>query len=78
MVVEYLTGLKVAELAADGTWNITPPDHPTVELKSYEVVELREITVVANMLPIDPGTPLTPPDSGSPPIPVPVLKEVCG
>jgi baseplate J-like protein len=76
--VEYLTGLKVAQLAAGGSWSIMPPDHPTVDLKSYEVVELRGITVVANMPPLDPGTPLTPPDSGAPPIPVPVLKEVCG
>lgn len=75
--VEYLRGLKVGELAADGTWSIMPLDKPTVLLKSYEVVELREITIVANMLPLDPGQPLNPPDTGSPAIPVPVLQEEC-
>jgi hypothetical protein len=72
--VEYLEGLKVADLAADGTW----VSATTVTLKPYEVVELTEITVLANMPPLDPGTPLTPPDTGIAPIPVPVFKEVCG
>jgi len=72
--VEYLEGLKVAELAADGTTWVAAT---TVSLRPYEVVELSEITVVANLPPLDPGTPLSPPDTGAAPIPVPVLKEVC-
>jgi len=76
--VEYLEGLTVADLAADGsTWS-PAVSLPTVTLKSFEVVELREITVVANMAPLAPGVPLTPPDPGVAPIPIPVFKEVCG
>ena len=76
--VEYLEGLTVADLAADGSTWIPAVSPPTVTLKSFEVVELREITVVANMAPLAPGVPLTPPDPGVAPIPVPVFKEVCG
>jgi predicted phage baseplate assembly protein len=72
--VEYLEGLTVAGSADGGvTWTETGP----VELKSYEVAELSEITVVEGP-PLEPGKALAPsPDPAVVPIPVPVPREEC-
>lgn len=70
--VEYLDGLEVAGLAADGmTW--LPG---TVSLQRHEVVELVEITVVEGA-PLAPGAGLAPPPTGDRPVPVPVVRETC-
>ncbi len=70
--VEFLDGLEVAGLAADGvTW--VPG---TVALQRHEVVELVEITVVEGT-PLAPGAGLAPRASGDRPVPVPVVRETC-
>jgi hypothetical protein len=72
--VEYLEGLTVAGSADGGvTWTESGP----VELRSYEVAELSEITVVEGP-PLQPGQALAPPpDPAVVPIPVPVPREEC-
>jgi hypothetical protein len=74
--VEYLDGLNIAQLGADGrTWEpaVSPP---TIVLEAHEVPELRAITVVEGT-PLDAGTDIEPPDLDVVPIPIPVLKEEC-
>jgi hypothetical protein len=70
--VEFLEGLDVAGLAADGvTW-----EPGTVVLRPHEVVELAEITVVEGG-PLVPGEDLEPAASDGTPVPVPVIRETC-
>ena len=69
--VEFLEGLEVAERRADGTW--VPG---TVVLARYEVVECLGVTVVDGP-PLAAGEGLEPPAPDKPPVPVPVLPDVC-
>ena len=72
--VEYLEGLRVSAMDANGNWH--PAAGQLVTLKSWEVPELSEITVVE-------GTPLTPGDAlgpAKPPgvsVPIPTIREEC-
>lgn len=70
--VEYLTGLEVARLSADGTW--LPG---TVELQPWEVVELTAVAVAAGGAPPPVGEQPTPPPAPGTPLPVPVPSRVC-
>jgi predicted phage baseplate assembly protein len=70
--VEYLTGLRVAGLADDGTWH-----EGTIELRRFEVPELAEITVVEGD-PLEPGKELQPvAQPPGVPIPIPPLRTEC-
>lgn len=70
--VEYLEGLNVAGLDADGvTWK-----PGTVALQRHEVAELAAITVVEGE-PLAPGAGLGPEASTDKPVPVPVIRETC-
>jgi hypothetical protein len=70
--IEYLEGLTVAALADDAqSW--LPG---TVFLEIDQVPELVEITVVEGP-PLDPGAPVAAPDTGSVPVPIPVVREEC-
>ena len=69
--VEFLQGLRVASLAADGaTWV-----EGSVALAVDEVVELTEISVVDGP-PLDPGAAPAPPPAKKP-VPVPTIKDQC-
>ena len=69
--VEFLEGLDVAERLADGSWQ-----PGTVILERYEVPELVAITVVDGP-PLAPGDGLEPVAPDRPPVPVPVIPQVC-
>jgi hypothetical protein len=68
--VDFVEELKVADLSS-GTAVLG-----TVELKGWEVPELREITVVSGSPP-DPGSGGLTPPPGPAPVPVPVPKDEC-
>lgn len=70
--VEYLEGLSVARLAADGvSWTTGP-----VGMSHEQVPELAVITVVEGP-PLAPGVGVAPPEAARTPIPIPVIKDVC-
>jgi len=69
--VEFLQGLRVASLAADGVSWV----EGSVDLELDEVAELTEMTVVDGPA-LDPGEAPAPPPAKKP-VPVPTIKDVC-
>ncbi|NHN38331.1 putative baseplate assembly protein [Pseudomaricurvus alcaniphilus] len=80
--VEYIEGLQIAGwddnndliLLADGSVNRT-----TITLAKNEVPELTSISVENGPITLDPAAPgpLSPEQPDKPPVPIPVIKEVC-
>lgn len=74
--VHFLTdGVKLAELATDGTTWLPRESPDEVALDPWVVPELAEITVVEGS-PLAPGARLVPPDNGVA-VPIPTLREEC-
>jgi hypothetical protein len=72
--VEYLEGLRVAMRDAKGNWQQAPGQ--LVTLKSWEVPELSEITVVEGQ-PLTPGDVLGPATPAGVTVPIPTVKQEC-
>ena len=70
--VEFLDSLKVAGQDDHQNWV-----QGTVNLNLWEVPELSSITVVDGPLTFDPPQAIVPPPPDGPPIPIPVIREVC-
>ena len=70
--VEFLEGLDVA--GWDEQANVWVPG--SVQLRIYEAPELTEITVLEGP-PAKPGEVITPPPTGTVPVPIPILREEC-
>ena len=71
--VDFIEGLKVADLAASSTTS------DTVTLAGWEVPELREVTVVVGQPP-EPGSVSgggSSQPSGPTPVPIPVPRDEC-
>jgi hypothetical protein len=70
--VDYLEGLNVASWD-DGSQQWV---QGTVNLNSWEVPELAEITVVDGP-PLEPGEAIGPVAPPKTPVPIPVIRDVC-
>ena len=70
--VEYLEGLQVVAVGADGSVL-----ENTIELEKNQVPELLSITVESGPVTLTPGELLSPEKPEQTPVPVPVIKEVC-
>jgi hypothetical protein len=70
--VEFLNGLQVA--GWDATQDAWVPG--SVDLESFEVPELVDITVVDGD-PLPPGQAIGPPPSAKTPVPVPIIRQEC-
>jgi predicted phage baseplate assembly protein len=72
--LEFLTGLRVAQWSDEDGWQ--EPALSRVELATWEVPELTDISVTAGD-PLPPGQAPTPPGPPGPPVPVRAPREVC-
>lgn len=80
--VEYIEGLTIAGWDNNGALIHLPDgsvNHGTITLARNEVPELIAITVESGPVTIDPATlaELSPQAPAKPPVPIPVLREVC-
>ena len=71
--VEFLEGLRISVVDGDDWEELEPP---TLDLETYEVLQLAEMSVVAGTPP-SPGGGIAAPAPAGPAVPVRAPREVC-